>query len=311
MQNDAQTQSAKPALSGEAIMAQVSGLKGLADIRCLDFGMIPSPHMTPAKMFELYACIQAHLDDCDGFVVTHGTDSLEETALLVDLLYAGHQPLIFVGSMKNSSELGWDGPENLIDAVRTATMTDAADRGVMVVMGGEIHAASQVTKTSTHTLHTFTSKEFGPVGFVHHDKVHFHYRYTRRQTIAATAIEPRVDLIKCGCGMDDRFLRFAVDSGAQGIVIEGMGKGNIPPDMVPGVAYALEMGLPVVLVSRCLLGKVMDDYGYPGAGRELTQMGVILGDNLPGHKARIKLMVALGYSRDPAEIRAIFETDAY
>lgn len=311
MQNDAQTHAAMPVLSGEAIIAQVPGLRGLADIDYLDFGMIPGPHMTPAKMFELYTCISGQLDSYDGFVVTHGTDSLEETALMVDLLYRGSQPVIFVGSMKNSSELGWDGPENLIDAVRTAVSADAADRGIMVVMGGEIHSASQVTKTSTHTLHTFTSKEFGPLGFVHHDKVHFYYSYTKRQILAADRIEPRIDLIKCGCGMDDGMLRFAVDSGTRGIVIEGMGKGNIPPDMVPGVAYALEKGVPVVLVSRCLMGRVMDDYGYPGAGRELTGMGVILGDNLPGHKARIKLMVALGHSNELAVIREIFENAYY
>lgn len=311
MQNDAVTGAAVPALSGEAILEQIPGLSGLAEIGCRNFGMIPGPHMTPERMLELYRQIERDMGDYDGFVVTHGTDSLEETAMMVDLLHEGSEPIIFVGSMKNSSELGWDGPENLIDAVRTAASEDARDRGAMVVMGGEIHSASQVTKTSTHTLHTFKSKEFGPVGFVHHEKVHFYYRYTKRQTIPTKIIEPRVDLIKCGCGMDDRFLRFSVDSGAKGIVIEGMGKGNIPPGMVSGVEYAIRAGIPVVLVSRCLMGKVMDDYGYPGAGRELTGMGVILGDNLPGQKARIKLMVALGVTRDIQELRKLFEQPYY
>jgi L-asparaginase len=111
--------------------------------------------------------------------------------------------------------------------------------------------------------------------------------------------------------MDDRLLRFCVDSGAHGIVIEGMGRGNIPPEMVPGVEYALSKDIPVILVSRCHRGKVLDSYGYIGAGKDLTQKGVILGDNLPGQKARIKLMVALGSTKNISEIKDIFERNYY
>ncbi|MBC2581785.1 asparaginase, partial [Clostridium sp. DJ247] len=160
-------------------------------------------------------------------------------------------------------------------------------------------------------LDTFKSMDFGPIGFVDSNKVHFYYSYTKKQYISTEKIDSNVDLIKCGCGMDHRLLRFCADSGTHGIVIEGMGRGNIPPKMVSGVEYALSKNIPVVLVSRCLMGKVLDDYGYEGAGRELTQRGVILGDNLPGQKARIKLMVALGLTKDLSKIKDIFEKNYY
>jgi L-asparaginase len=247
----------------------------------------------------------------DGAVVTHGTDSLEETAYFVDLTSNSDKPIVFVGSMKSSSELGFDGPVNLIAATYAAVSDDAYNRGVLVVMNNEIHSAAQVTKTNTHTLDTFKSADFGPIGFIDNDKAYFYHNYTKRQYIAAKEIDSKVDLIKTGCGMDDRLINFCVDSGSHGIVIEGMGRGNIPPAMVPGVEYAVSKGIPVVLVSRCLMGKVLDSYGYPGAGKELTKRGVILGDNLNGQKARIKLIIALGLTKKVADIKDIFEKNYY
>ena len=313
MKKNENNNAAVPAMSGEDILKHTPGIENIADIHFLDFGMMPGPHMTPEKMLELSKLIsnKVEIEGYDGVIVTHGTDSLEETAYLVDLTYNSSKPVIFVGSMRNSSEPGWDGPPNLIDAVHAAISDEAKNRGVMVVMSGEVHSASQVTKTNTHTLDTFKSKDFGPIGFVDNNKVYFYYSYTKNQYISTKEIDSNVELIKCGCGMDDRILRFCVDSGAHGIVIEGMGRGNIPPKMVSGVEYALEKNIPVVLVSRCLMGKVLDDYGYEGAGRELTERGVILGDNLPGQKARIKLMVALGQTKDLSEIKEIFEKNYY
>ena len=313
MKEDEESNAAVPAMSGKDILKLTPGLDNTAEIHFLDFGTIPSPHMTPEKMLELSRLIstKTEIEDYDGVVITHGTDSLEETAYLVDLTYNGSNPVIFTGSMKNSSEPGWDGPSNLSNAVLTAISEEARDRGVLVVLNEEVHCAAQVTKTNTHTLHTFKSMDFGPVGFIDNNKVHFYYNYTKKQYIDLENIDSSVDIIKCGCGMDSRLIRFCVDSGAHGIVIEGMGRGNIPPKMVQGVEYALSKNIPVVLVSRCLMGRVMDDYGYEGAGRELTEKGVILGDNLPGQKARIKLMAALGYTADIVKIKEIFEKGYY
>ncbi|MBC2581909.1 asparaginase, partial [Clostridium sp. DJ247] len=177
MKTDEKNNAAIPAMSGEDILRLTPGINHIADIHFLNFGMMPGPHMTPEKMLELSRIIsnKVEMEGYDGVVVTHGTDSLEETAYLVDLTYNGTRPVIFVGSMKNSSELGWDGPANLIDAVHTAVSDEAKNRGVMVVMNGEVHSASQVTKTNTHTLDTFKSMDFGPIGFVDSNKVHFYY----------------------------------------------------------------------------------------------------------------------------------------
>lgn len=301
------------AMSGEDILNMVPDLQNLAKIRYHNFSFVPGPHMTPEMMFELSRFIKKKLDD-EGFdcaVVTHGTDTLEETAYLVDLTTRTRKPIIFMGSMKSSSELGWDGPANLVDSVYTAISDEAYDRGVLVVMNNEIHTAAQVTKTNTHSLDTFKSPDFGPIGFIDNNKAYFYHRYTKWQYIDTETIDPNVDLIKTACGMDDRLIRFCVDSGTHGLVIEGMGRGNIPPKMVPGIEYALDKGIPVVLVSRCHNGKVLDSYGYPGAGKELTEKGVILGDNLNGQKARIKLMVALGATRDMKRIKDIFEKNYY
>ncbi len=311
MRIDEKTNTAIPAINGEQILQMTPGLKSIADISYLNFCNIPGPHMTPVKMFELSRTIQCKLNDegFDGAVITHGTDSLEETAYLVDLTSDTPKPIVFVGSMKSSSELGFDGPVNLIAATYAAISDEVFNRGVIVVMNNEIHSAAQVTKT--HTLDTFKSVDFGPIGFIDNDNAYFYHNYTKRQYIPAQSIDSRVDLIKTACGMDDTLLKFCVDSGTHGIVIEGMGRGNIPPDMVPGVEYALSRKIPVVLVSRCPMGKVLDSYGYHGAGKELTNMGAIMGDNLPGQKARIKLIVALGYTRNLAEIKDIFEKGYY
>ncbi len=314
MKSDAASNGAAvPSMNGDDILKLTPGINNIADIDLFNFGMLPGPHITPEKMLELSNLIQNKIkaEGYDGVVVTHGTDSLEETAYLVDLIYNGEKPIIFVGSMRNSSQLGWDGPRNLIDAVRTAISDDAKNRGVMVVMNSEIHSASQVTKTNTHTLDTFKSLDFGPIGIVDNDNVYFYFNYTKREYIGAKKINPNVDLLKCGCGMNDRLLKFCVDSKTSGIIIEGMGRGNIPPAMVAGVEYALNKNIPVILVSRCLMGKVLDDYGYEGAGRELTDKGVILGDNLPGQKARIKLMVTLGVTSNLSKIKEIFERNYY
>lgn len=313
MKNDAKMNAAVPAMTGEDILKLTPGIETIADIHYVDFSMIPGPHMTPEKMMELSTLIEYKLDKegYDGAVVTHGTDSLEETAYLVDLTANTEKPIVFVGAMKSSSEMGWDGPVNLIDAVYTAACNEAWGRGVLVVMNNEVHSAAQVTKTNTHSLDTFKSVDFGPLGFIDNNNVYFYHKYSKHQQISVTEVDSKVDLIKSACGMDDRLIRFCVDSGTHGIVIEGMGRGNIPPDMVKGVDYALSKNIPVVLVSRCLKGKVLDSYGYAGAGKDLTQKGVILGDNLPGQKARIKLMVALGHTKDISEIKDIFERNYY
>ncbi|HZS04073.1 MAG TPA: asparaginase [Blastocatellia bacterium] len=309
MRIDPATGGAIPALAGEEIIALVPGLADTADFGVVNFALLPGPHMTPPKMLELAQAVKAKLADpgIAGAVVTHGTDTLEETAYLLDLLIDDDRPIVFVGAMRNSSELSWDGPGNLRSAVRVAADAGARGLGVMVVMNDQLIAATEATKTHTESTDTFQSRDFGPLGIVDKDRVIVTRRPATREHIATDKLEERVDLVKLMSGDDGRFIRFAIDGGARGIVIEGLGRGNAPVASLPAIEKAVSAGVPVVITSRCPRGRVLDTYAYEGAGRQLRRMGVILGGMLPSHKARIRLMAALGAGWGAEQIRKSFE----
>ncbi len=313
MRFDPATGGAVPALSGEEILAYDPGLRTFADLEVIDFGRFPGPHMTPDRMWALSELIAELIarPEIDGIVVTHGTDTLEETAYLVDLRHTSPKPVAFVGAIRNSSELGYDGPANLRAALRTVIHPQARSQGVFVVLNQMIHAASEVTKTSTQLLDTFQSPLFGPLGMVDDDRALFGRQLAVRPTIATPAWETRVDIIVMYAGADSRFVDYAREEGAQGLVIEGTGRGNVPPAAVPGIQRALDAGLPVVVASRCAHGRILDTYAYRGSGHDLRQRGVLLAGTLNPAKARIKLMLALGRTRDAGEIRSLMEDGAY
>jgi len=313
MKMDLRLHAAVPKLSSEDIMSMVTGIEKYAEIECYTFSNHPGPHVTPIIMLELSNCIKKYLDrdDISGVVVTHGTDNLEETAYLLDLTINSEKPVVVTGSMRNSSELGYDGPANLSASICTAISDEARNRGVLVVLNGEVNCASEVTKSNTMSLDTFKSPEFGPIGIVDNNEVIFYRSRVYKQHIEINNIETKVNLIKCASGMDSSLIDFCVDKGAKGIVIEGMGRGNIPPDMVGGVERAIEKNVAVVLVSRCYEGRVYGTYGYPGGGKGLRDLGVIFGEHMPGQKARIKLMLALSSTNEISEVRKIFEEGLY
>lgn len=309
MKIDPRIHAAIPALSSEELVAMVTNIEKFADIESINFCNLPSPHITPKMMMDLSKIVKetVNRDDISGVVVTHGTDTLEETAYLLDLTINSEKPIIVVGAMRNSSELGYDGSSNLSAAVCTAISPNAKNKGVLVVMNNEVNSASEVTKTNTLSLDTFKSPEFGPLGIVDNDEVIFNRDILRRQHIDTEQIEEKVALIKCGPGMESDILDFCVNSGYKGIVIEALGRGNVPPKMVDGIVRAIENNIPVVMVSRCPTGRVLDTYGYEGGGKHLRNLGVIFGGDLPGQKARIKLMLVLSITRDIETIRNYFE----
>jgi L-asparaginase len=309
MKIDESTGGAVPHFSGNDLLQMMPEVFKLADISIYDFGKYPGPHMTPELMFELSAKIQEFLatQSLDGIIVTHGTDTLEETAYLLDLTINTSIPIVVIGSMKNSSEPDWDGPRNLKDAIYVCLSDNCRDYGALVCLNGEINAASEVSKTHTDDIETFHSLDFGALGFVDRGRVILNRLPRKLETIETNKINTNVDLIKCYAGMNDKFFRFSADSGVEGIVIEAMGVGNVPPAAFEGVKYAVEKGIPVVLVSRCPAGETLDIYGYPGAGKWLHKIGVIFSDYLNGQKARIKLMLALGLSKDQNDLKEIFE----
>ncbi len=298
-----------PTLSGSEILSMVSNIDRLAQIEVIDYAEIPGPHMTIDRLMEIRALIQELVkrDDISGVIITHGTDSLEETAYFLDLTLDTPKPVVVVGAMRNSSELGYDGPSNLAAAVCTAISPLAMNKGVLVVLNNEVNLALEVTKTNTLSLNTFQSP-YGPIGTIDTNDLIVHRNILlTKQFINTNKIETNVYLIKSYLDMDDSLINCAVNAGAKGIVIEGMGRGNLPPNALSGVTYALNNNVVVVIVSRCPYGRVMESYGYEGGGKDLTARGVILGGELNGQKARLKLMVALGYTDDIEKIKNIFK----
>ncbi len=309
---DEEIGAAIPTLSGEQILSMVSNIDKLADIEIINFCEIPGPHMTFEKLIELKNLIDSllHKEEVDGVIVTHGTDTLEETAYFLDLTLNHHKPVVVVGAMRSSSELGYDGSSNLAAAVCTAISPKAAGKGVLVVLNNEVNIASEVTKTNTLSLNTFQSP-YGPLGIIDTNDLILYRNLAYRQHIDTDTVERSVDLIKVVLDMDDRFIRLAVDAGAKGIIIEAMGRGNLPLKVLEGIRYALSKDVVVVIVSRCNSGRVFESYGYAGGGKELSDMGAIMGGEMRGPKARIKLMLALAKTQEMDKIRALFVEQDY
>lgn len=303
---------AMPTLSGEQILSMVFNIDKMADIEVVNFCELPGPHMTVDRLIELKELIKDRLnrEGISGVIVTHGTDTLEETAYFLDLTINHTKPIVVVGAMRSSSELGYDGSSNLAAAVCVVLSKKAQNKGVLVVLNNEVNLASEVTKTNTLSLNTFQSP-YGPLGVVDANDLMLYRNLAYKQHIDTDHVERKVDLIKVVLDMDDRFIRSSVDSGANGIVIEAMGRGNIPLPMLEGVKYALNKGVVVVVVSRCSSGRVFESYGYAGGGKELSDLGVIMGGEMRGPKARIKLMLALGKTRDIETIKALFREEDY
>ena len=305
MKVDERIKAAVPSLTGEEIMTMVTGIEDYAEIESYNFSSLPSPHMTPNLMFELSKFVNELLerDDIDGVVITHGTDTLEETAYMLDLTLDSSKPVVITGAMRSSSELA--------TSICTAASEKAVGRGVLVCFNGELNSAREVTKTNSMALNAFRTPNFGPIGIVDNDNVIFYRKCKKGQHVKIDNIKGDVALIKCVSGSDYSFIDFAIEKGYIGIVIEALGRGNIPPQMVPGVERAIKRNIPVVIVSRCFEGRVFDSYGYEGGGKDLRNRGAIFGDTMQGQKARIKLMVALSYTNEYSAIKEFMEDGLY
>lgn len=274
-----------------------------------DYCNVPSPHLTPDIALALAGEIQAALirDDIQGAVVVQGTDTLEEISYLVHLLVDSPKAIVFTGAMKSQHELYADGQGNLEGAVLVAADPCSINRGVLVYFNQEIHAVEKVVKCHANNVSSFHSPGFGPVGMVYGEKVVYQSPQIPTKKLAVDHIDSRVVLLKAACGMEPFLLEACINAEVSGIVIEGLGAGNLPPQMRDPLQKAINKNIPVVMVSRCHEGMAMNLYAYAGGGAELYKLGVILGGMLNGPKARIKLMVALGYSRDINFIRSYFE----
>ncbi len=309
MKIDDVSHTVKPALSAKEIMQSLLHSELYHELEVIEFSEIPSPSMTPAMMLEMAKLIQRliEFEDPTGFVIIHGTDTLEETAFFIDSCIDTDIPIVVTGSMKSSSELGFDGINNLVSSILVAKSTKSHGRGVLVVMNDQINAASEVTKSNTLSLDTFKSLDYGPLGIVDNKEVLFHRNVTsQRNKLKITDIEPNVYLLKSYSGSDSLLIDYLLDQNAKGIVIEALGRGNLPPLMIPGIEKALKLGVPVIITSRCPSGRTLDSYGYIGGGKYLTEMGCIMATSLNGQKARLLLMQALTISSDSNFLKGLF-----
>ncbi|HDE4675399.1 TPA: asparaginase [Staphylococcus aureus] len=270
---------------------------------------VPSPHMTIQHVKQLKDIILEAVTNkyYDGFVITHGTDTLEETAFLLDLILGIEQPVVITGAMRSSNEIGSDGLYNYISAIRVASDEKARHKGVMVVFNDEIHTARNVTKTHTSNTSTFQSPNHGPLGVLTKDRVQFHHMPYRQQALENVNEKLNVPLVKAYMGLPGDIFSFYSREGIDGMVIEALGQGNIPPSALEGIQQLVSLNIPIVLVSRSFNGIVSPTYAYDGGGYQLAQQGFIFSNGLNGPKARLKLLVALSNNLDKAEIKSYFE----
>jgi L-asparaginase len=301
MKRDEAAGGAVPILDGSDFLDVLP--PGLAMLQVEEYCNLPSAHFTLDTLWGLRSRVAELLDrpEVDGIVVTHGTDVMEESAYLLDLTVPSEKPVVLTGAMRTASQIGYEGLANLIAAVRVAASPQARGLGAVIVMNDEIHAARFVTKTHTQSVDTFKSLSFGPLGRVDGDQVVIGQRVAR-QLIPCDGLEPNVALIKLASGVDDGFLRYAMEEGAKGVVIEALGGGRVPPWWMPTIRGAVEAGVAVVIASRCPSGRVWDGYGYKGAYKDLRGAGVLFANGLNGQKARIKLMVVLEAAEDRSAI---------
>lgn len=279
---------------GEDLLAQVPQLAEIADIEIDDFATVPSFDMSAGFAFRLAGRVNQQLsrDDVAGVVVTHGTDTMEESCYVADLLLQSDKPAVFTGAQRAHDEPNPDGPGNILGAARTAAAPAARALGAVICFADQIHAARDVTKVSASALATFQSYDKGALGAVDAGRVVIHRRPERRRTFVVDRLETRVPLLRLYLGFDVTLIEAALERGARGLVIEAFGRGNGPAALVPIVRTAVAAGVAVVVTSRCPTGRVEPIYGK-GGGKDLADAGAIFAGDLKGPKARLLLMVLL------------------
>jgi L-asparaginase len=297
----------------EEIVALLPNQTGLPRLEFQNFATMASFEMTMEMAHQLVKYIAELLAriDVGGVVVTQGTDTMEETSFLADLLLPPGKPVVFTGAQLPHDHPQTDGPRNIENSIRAAASPDTHGLGVMVCFNAQLHAARDVTKVHTSALETFQSYEHGALGCVDAGQVVIFRRPQVKLSLSAEKLDKRVDLIQVGLGIDGRSIDTALAAGVDGIVIEAFGRGNVTTDFGRGVGRACAAGVPVVVTSRCPSGRVKAIYGSGGGGgRDLEDAGAIFAGDLKGPKARIFLMVALSNPNTRTRLRELLHTIA-
>jgi len=299
-----------PAISGDDLVATVPEIAKVAKIEVLNLANVPSDYMDPVLWVALQKAVVEALarPEVAGVIVSHGTDTLEETAYFLDLTVSSDKPIVLIGAQRNASEKDFDGPRNLLNAARICVSPDARGKGAMIALNNQINAAREVTKTHTSDVETFKSGDFGFLGNVDNDRVLFYRAPLRRQHVALTQDKlPYVEIVAMYGGADGTMIRAAVAAGAKAIVVQGLGWGNMNIPMYEAVQEAIAKKVVVIVSTRVQNGRVLPVYGFKGGGKTLKDAGAVMADNLPPQKARILAMLVLQKTSDTTELQKFFD----
>jgi L-asparaginase len=310
MKRDPVTKAPVPELSGEDLISLIPKISQVANIEVQNLTKVPSANMDPPLWVKLQRAVVETLTrpEVSGVIISHGTDTVEETAYLLDLTVDSEKPIVLIGAQRNASDKDFDGPRNLYNAARICVSPDAKSKGAMIVMNNQINAAREATKTHTSDVDTFKSGEYGFLGVADEDRVIFYRSPLRRQHIPIKLEKlPYVEIIPAYGGADGTLIRAAIAAGAKGLVIQALGLGNVNIPQYEAIREAIGKGIPVVIATRVHNGRVMPVYGYEGGGYSLKQLGAIFADDLSPQKARILFMLALQTTSDPGAIQKLFD----
>jgi L-asparaginase len=305
---NAQGHDAVPELSPDDLVGSVPLARQVARLRTSSFRQYPSGDLTLEDIVELAGLIESESETADGIVITQGTDTLEETSFLLDLLVTTDIPVVLTGAMRNAGLPGADGPANLLAALRVAASADARGMGPLVVFGDEVHLPRFVRKLHSSSVTAFGSRNAGPVGWVTEDRVRLPLvPRTRRQPVPLADVAtplPSVGILKVGLGT----LPLAPEAAAgfDGIVVEVLGGGHVPRTYVDSLT-ALLRDIPVVMATRAGAGELYEStYGFPGSEQDLLERGVISAGWLDGPKARVLLTILLTTASDRTDVERGF-----
>lgn len=300
---------AVPAVAGAELVRAVPGLAALANIGVLEFSNMDSSQMSPEVWASLARVVAGLLDrkDVDGVVVTHGTDTMAEAAFFLDLVLDSPKPVVFTGAMNDASSPFPDGPGNLLDAVTLACSDQARGWGVTVLLNHYVNAARDVRKMHTTNVQTFQSGEKGYLGYVSQGQVRRFHDRRARPPLPLPRQLPKVAYIAAYAGDDGDLVRQAVAGGARGLVVAGLGAGNVNAATFAAIKTALDKGVVVVIAPAAARGAVAPLYGGPGGGKTLSDLGCVFAGDLDGHKARILLQLGLArHGRNAQALKALF-----
>lgn len=308
MKVDEKTGALVPAVSGKDLIEAVPALGKIATIETTEFCNIDSSKMTPTIWRDLSQKVDTILarKEVTGVVITHGTDTMEDGSFFLETTLKSDKTVAFVGAQRSASDMSADGPANIYDAVMTAVSPDSKGWGVVQVMDQYINSARYVQKTHTTNLHTFHSGQYGYLGYVVNNKVMKFNNVIKKDKLDLPAKMAYVPTFYTFPGDNGSSIKHAVDDGAKGIAVAGLGAGNVGVDVAAAIEYALSKNVPVVIGTRVFEGGVYPMYGGTGGGSSLMKAGAVLSKDLGLNKARLLLQIAVSNDMSHEDIVKLF-----